>query len=90
MFGKPNLPILSLTLEAMKSHARLYGISTMAIAKIECGPDQTNWQEVVKMLRDLFVYSDIQIVVYSLKENGVQALSAEGDPNFYAEDEIER
>ena len=64
----------------MKSHARLYGISTIAIAKIGCGLDQINWQEVVKMLRDIFVHSDIRIVVYTLEENGVHAVSAEGDP----------
>ena len=87
---KPNLTTLSLTLEEMKSHARLYGISTIAIPKIGCGLDQMNWQEVVKLLRDIFAYSNIRIVVYTLEENGVHALSSEGDPNFYAEDEIER
>ena len=39
---KPNLPTLSSTLEEMKSHARLYGISTIAIPKIGCGLDQMN------------------------------------------------
>ena len=53
---KPNLPTLSLTLEEMKSHARLYGISTIAIPKIGCGLDQMNWQEAVKLLRDIFAY----------------------------------
>ena len=86
---KPNLPTLSLTLEEMKSHARLYGISTIAIPKIGCGLDQMNWQEVVKLLRDIFAYSNIRIIVYTLEENGVHALSSEGDPDFYAEDEIE-
>ena len=51
---KPNLTTLSLTVEEMKSHARLYGISTIAIPKIGCGLDQMNWQEVVKLLRDIF------------------------------------
>ena len=74
----------------MKSHARLYGISTIEIPKIGCGLDQMNWQEVVKLLRDNFAYSNIRIVVYTLEENGVYALSSEGDPDFYAEDEIER
>ena len=32
----------------------------------------------------------MQIVVYTFEENGVHALSAEGDSEFYAEDEIER
>ena len=87
---KPTLPTVSLTLEEMKSHARLYGISTIAIPKIGCGLDQMNWQEVVKLLRDIFAYSNIRIVVCTLEENGVHALSSEGDTDFYAEDKIER
>ena len=87
---KPNLPTLSLNLEEMKFHARLYGISTIAIPKIGCGLDQMNWQEVVKLLRDIFAYSNFRIVVYILEENGVHALSSEGDPDFYAEEEVER
>ena len=89
-YEKPNLPILSLTLEALKSHARLYRISTIAIPKVGCGLDQMNWREVVKLLKDIFAYSNIRIVVYTLEENGVHALSSEGDRAFYAEDEIER
>ena len=88
--GKPNLPILSLTLEALKSHARLYGISTIAIPEIGWGLDQMNWQEVVKLLRDIFANSKFRIVLYDLEENGVHASSSEGDPNFYAKDESER
>ena len=87
---KPNLPTLSSTLEEMKSHARLYGISTIAIPKFGCGLDQMNYQEVVKLLRDFFAHSNIRIVVYTLEENRVHALSSEEGPNFYAEDEIER
>ena len=87
---KPNLPTLSLTVEEIKSHARLCGISTIAFPKIGCGLDQMNWQEVVKLLRVIFAYSNIRIVVYTLEENGVHALSSEGDPDFFAEDEIER
>ena len=87
---KPTLSTLFLTLEEMKTHAHLYGIPTIAIPKIGCGLDQMNWQEVVKLLRDNFAYSNIRIVVYTLEENGVHALSSEGDADFYAEDEIER
>ena len=49
-----------------------------------------NWQDVVKLLRNIFAYSEIQIVVYSLDEHAIHAMSAEGDPEFYAEDETER
>ena len=87
---KPDLPTLLSTPEAMKSHASMYGISTVAIPRFGCGLDKMNWQDVVKLLRDDFAYSDIHIVVYTLESHGVHALSSEGDPEFYAEDEIER
>ena len=89
-FEKPSLPALSLTLAEMKSHARLYGISTITIPKIGCGLDKMNWQEVLKLIRGIFVYSNIRIVDYTLEESEVHALSSEADPDFYAEDEIER
>ena len=87
---KPDLQTLATTLQSMQSHATMHGVSTIAIAKIGCGLDQMNWQDVVKLLRDIFAYSDVQIVVYSLDEHAIHAMSAEGDPEFYAEDEIDR
>ena len=66
------------------------GVSTIPIPKFGCGLDQMNRQEVVKLLRDIFNYADVQIVEYTLEQNGVHALSAEGDPEFYVDDEIER
>ena len=89
-FDKPDLSTLLTTLETRKSHAIMYGVSTIAIPKIGCGLDQMNWQEVVKLLRDAFAYSDVHVVVYSLECHGVHAMSSEGDLEFYAEDEIER
>ena len=86
---KPNLSTLSKTLEAMKIHASTNGVSTIAIPQLGCGLDQMNWQEFVKLLRDTFAYADVQLVVYTLEENGVHALSAEGDTEFYADDEID-
>ena len=87
---KPDLQTLATTLQSMQSHATMHGVSTIAIPKIGCGLDQMNWQDVVKLLRDIFAYSDVQIVVYSLDEHAIHAMSAEGDPEFYAEDEIDR
>ena len=74
----------------MKFHASTNGVSTIAILKLGCGFDQMNWQDVVKLPRDIFAFADVQIVVYTLEENGVHALSAEGDAEFYADDKIER
>ena len=68
MFGdKPNLSTLSQTLEAMKIHASTNGVFTIATAKLGCGLDQMNWQEVVKLLRNFFAHVDVQIVVYTLE-----------------------
>ena len=50
---KPNLSTLSKTLEAKKIHASTNG-STVAIPKFGCGLDQMSWQEVVKLLCDIF------------------------------------
>ena len=83
---KPNLSKLSKTLETKKSHASMNGVSTIAIPKLGCGLDQMNWQQVVKLLRDISAYADVKLVVYTLEENGVHALSAEGDAEFYADD----
>ena len=87
---KPNLSTLSKTLEAMKIHASVNGVSTIAIPKLGCGLDQMNWQEVLNLLRDIVTYADLQLVVNTLEENGVHALSAEGDAEFFADVEIER
>ena len=51
---KPNLSTLSKTLEAMKIHARQNGVSTNARPKFGCGLDRMNWQESLKLLRDIF------------------------------------
>ena len=88
-YDKPNPSTLSKTLEAMKIHASMNGVSTIAIPKLGCGLDQINWQEVVKLLRDILDYADVQLVVYTLEEYGVHAPSAEGDAEFYDDDEIE-
>ena len=48
------------------------------------------WQVVVKLLRNIFASSDIKVVVNSINEHAIHAMSAEGDPKFSAEDEIDR
>ena len=86
---KPDLQILATTLQNMQAHATMHGVSTIAIPKIGCGLDQMNWQDVVKLLRNFFACSEIQFVVCSLDEHAIHAMSAEGDPEFCAEDEID-
>ena len=73
----------------MKIHASVNDISTIAIPNLGCGLDKMSRQEIVKLLYDIFAYSHVEIVVYTLEENGVHALSAEGDAEFYADNEME-
>ena len=87
---KPDLQTLATTLQNMQAHATMHGVSTIAITKIGCGLDQLNSQDVFKLPRNIFAYSEIPIVVYSLDEHAIHAMSAEGDPEFCAEDEIDR
>ena len=51
---KPGLSTLATTLQNMKAHATMHGVSTIAIPKIGCGLDRLNWQDVVKFLRNIF------------------------------------
>ena len=74
----------------MNIHASMNGVSTIAMPKLGCGLDQMNWQEVLKLRCDIFAYADVQIVVHTVGEYRAHALSAEGDAEFYADDEIER
>ena len=48
------------------------------------------WQEVVKLIRAIFAFADVQIVVFTREQNGVHAMSADDDADFYADDEIGR
>ena len=46
----------------------------------------TGSNEVVNLFRDTFVHADVQIAVYTLEEDGVHTMSAEGN----ADNEMER
>ena len=46
-----------------------------------------NWQKVVKLLRDIFTYAEVQILLYTLEEQEVHAMSAEGNVEFFVDDE---
>ena len=67
-YDKPDLSTLSRTLEELKIHASTNGVSTIALPKLGCGLDQMNWQEVVKLFRDIFADADVQIIVYTLED----------------------
>ena len=87
---KPDMQTLATTLQNTQAHATMHRVSMIARPKIRCGLDQMNWQDVVKLLRNIFAYSGIQLVVYSLDQHAIHAMSAEGDSKIYAKDEIDR
>ena len=43
----------------------------------------------MKLLPDIFTHADVQLVVYTQEENEVDALSTEGEAEFYSDVEIE-
>ena len=45
------------------------GVFTIALPKLGPRFNQMNWQEVLKLLRDICDYGDVQLVVYTLEEN---------------------
>ena len=45
---------------------------------------------ILELPRDVPAYADVQVVVCTLEENRVRAMSAEGDAEFYADDETKR
>ena len=49
----------------MEIRASTNGVATIAIPKLGCVLDRMNWQ-VLKLLRDIFAYAAVQIVVYTL------------------------
>ena len=73
----------------MKIHASMNGLSSNAMSKLGCELHQTNWQEGVKLPSDIFACRRADCGVTSWRER-VHAMSAEGDAEFNAEDEIER
>ena len=84
---KTDLTTLSRTIEAMKIHAGMTSVSSVALPKPGCGFYQMNWQEIVLLLRYILAYADVQIVLYTLEENGVHAMCTKIDAEFYAADE---
>ena len=74
----------------MQARATMRAVSTIAVPKTGCGVDQMNWQDVEKLIRNIFAYSNLQILVYSSDKHAIHAMSVDGDPEFYAKGEIDR
>ena len=64
---KLDVSTLYRTVETIKIHANMNGISSVAI--LGCGLDQMNCQDFLKLLLEIFDHADVQIAVYTLEEN---------------------
>ncbi|XP_074537971.1 ADP-ribose glycohydrolase OARD1 [Halichoeres trimaculatus] len=65
---KPTYQSLKQSLEDMKSHCELNGVTKISIPRIGCGLDRLMWKKVAEILEQVFKHTDICITVYSLPE----------------------
>nr|XP_046251669.1 ADP-ribose glycohydrolase OARD1 [Scatophagus argus] len=65
---KPTYDSLRQSLEDMKSHCVLNGVTKISIPRIGCGLDRLQWDKVSVILEQVFKHANISITVYSLPE----------------------
>ncbi|XP_060913434.1 ADP-ribose glycohydrolase OARD1 isoform X1 [Labrus mixtus] len=65
---KPTYDSLRQSLEDMKSHCVLNGVTRISMPRIGCGLDRLAWDKVSEILEQVFEGTDISITVYSLPE----------------------
>ncbi|XP_034551813.1 ADP-ribose glycohydrolase OARD1 [Notolabrus celidotus] len=65
---KPTYRSLTQSLEDMKSHCELNGVTRISMPRIGCGLDRLAWKEVATILEEVFKHTDICITVYSLPQ----------------------
>lgn len=65
-YGKPTLDTLRASLIDMKNDALKKNISIICMPRIGCGLDRLSWNDVHKMLIEIFENSEITVVVYTL------------------------
>ena len=62
-FQKPTYASLRGALQRMKEECRLYHIQKVAMPLIGCGLDKLEWAQVSAIIRDVFAYTDMEILV---------------------------
>ncbi|KAF7667457.1 hypothetical protein LDENG_00060180, partial [Lucifuga dentata] len=65
---KPTYESLRQSLEDMKSHCVMNGVTRISIPRIGCGLDGLKWANVSEMVEQVFKHTNISITVYSLPE----------------------
>uniref|UniRef100_A0A674N8S6 Macro domain-containing protein n=1 Tax=Takifugu rubripes TaxID=31033 RepID=A0A674N8S6_TAKRU len=66
--NKPSYESLRQSLEDMKTHCTLNGVTRLSMPRIGCGLDRLHWDRVLVILEQVFKHSDISVTIYSLPE----------------------
>ena len=66
-FQKPTYMSLTIALEKMKELCKELHVSKIAMPVIGCGLDKLDWDNVSKIIKELFEDTDIEILVCKLK-----------------------
>ena len=65
-YQKPTMNSLRVCLNAMKELIKSNSIKTLSMPRIGCGLDKLNWEDVKRLISDVFGDLDLTITVYSL------------------------
>ncbi|XP_045912479.1 ADP-ribose glycohydrolase OARD1 isoform X1 [Micropterus dolomieu] len=65
---KPTYDSLRQSLDDMKSHCELNGVTRISMPRIGCGLDRLQWERVSEILEQVFKHTNVSITVYSLPE----------------------
>ena len=65
-FLKPTYKSLRLSLEKMKEICISQGIHNIAMPRIGCGLDKLSWNKVYNIIKEIFDYTDIDILICSI------------------------
>ncbi|XP_034027502.1 ADP-ribose glycohydrolase OARD1 [Thalassophryne amazonica] len=63
---KPSYESLRQSLEDMKSHCVLNGVTRVSMPRIACGLDRLKWENVSDILEEVFKHTNISVTIYSL------------------------
>jgi O-acetyl-ADP-ribose deacetylase (regulator of RNase III) len=65
-FRKPTLESLRSSLMQMKSHCIENGVTRLSMPRIGCGLDKLQWNDVSKIIDEVFAGANVSITVYRL------------------------
>ncbi|CAF2555787.1 unnamed protein product [Rotaria sp. Silwood2] len=65
-YYKPTMATLESSLRVMRDLCIENKIHHLAMPRIGCGLDKLNWNEVSKLIQDIFKEDDIEIMIYTI------------------------